>query len=93
MIQHSTFAQFEADWQARGYPDCIERVWEPGFNTGVHTHPFDVKAQVQSGEFWLTVGDQVRHVKTGEWFELDRNVPHAERYGLDGAVFWVARRT
>jgi len=25
-------------------------------------------------------------------FELGRNVPHAERYGSDGATYWVARR-
>jgi hypothetical protein len=26
-------------------------------------------------------------------FTLARHTPHAERYGADGAMFWVARRT
>jgi hypothetical protein len=28
----------------------------------------------------------------GDAFALDRDVPHAERYGVAGAVVWVARR-
>jgi quercetin dioxygenase-like cupin family protein len=43
------------------------------------------------GEFWLTVDGQTRHLKTGERFELARHIPHAERYGPEGATFWAAR--
>jgi hypothetical protein len=28
----------------------------------------------------------------GDQFTLDHDVPHAERYGADGASYWVARR-
>ena len=56
-----------------------------------HTHPFRAQALVVQGEFWLTVGDQVRHLQVGDTFELDAEVPHAERYGSEGATFWVAR--
>jgi hypothetical protein len=41
---------------------------------------------------WLTVGEQERHLLPGDEFTLDRDVPHAERYGKDGATYWVARR-
>jgi len=40
------------------------------------THPFAVQARVVRSEVWLSVGGE----------------PHAERYGADGATFWVARR-
>ena len=30
-------------------------------------------------------------LKPGDRFELDREVPHAERYGPEGTTFWVAR--
>jgi quercetin dioxygenase-like cupin family protein len=57
----------------------------------VHEHPFDTRAVVVRGEFWLTVDGQTRHLKTGERFELARHIPHAERYGPEGATFWAAR--
>jgi hypothetical protein len=28
----------------------------------------------------------------GDDFALERDVPHAERYGADGATYWVGRR-
>jgi hypothetical protein len=40
----------------------------------------------------LTVGDNTRHIRAGDDFELDRDVPHAERYGDEGATSWIARR-
>jgi quercetin dioxygenase-like cupin family protein len=41
---------------------------------------------------WLTVGAETRHLRPGDVFELERDAPHAERYGVDGATYWVARR-
>ena len=34
----------------------------------------------------LTAGE------AGDTFELAKDIPHAERYGAGGAVFWAARR-
>lgn len=33
-----------------------------------------------------------RHLHAGDTFMLARDVPHTERYGPDGATYWVARR-
>jgi quercetin dioxygenase-like cupin family protein len=41
---------------------------------------------------WLTVDGQTRHLRPGELFSLDRDVAHAERYGHEGATYWVARK-
>ena len=38
------------------------------------------------------VGDEERHLRPGDEFTLDREVPHAERYGPEGATYWAARR-
>jgi len=46
---------------------------------------------VASGEYWLTVGQEVKHLKAGDKFRLARNVPHEELYGPQGATVWVAR--
>lgn len=87
-----TFAEFEATARAEGYTQVLQRDWAPNTVVATHTHPFSVKAVVVAGELWLTVGDSTRHLRSGDCFTLDREVPHAERYGDAGASYWVARR-
>jgi mannose-6-phosphate isomerase-like protein (cupin superfamily) len=86
------FAAFEADARAKGFDEVTERRWDPKATTGTHTHPFSVQAVVVQGEMWLTVGESTRHLRPGDTFELERDMPHAERYGVEGATYWVARR-
>ena len=87
-----SFQQFEADCRARGFDEVLERPWAANTQVTSHSHPFDVSALMVQGELWLTVNDQTRHLQAGDTFELSRDVPHQERYGADGALFWVARR-
>jgi len=35
--------------------------------------------------------ERTQHLRAGDRFELDHGVPHAERYGDEGATYWVAR--
>jgi len=88
----ATFRQFETAARAQGFDEITERRWEPEVTIDTHTHPFSVMAVVVQGEMWLTVGDSTRHLRPGDSFELERDVPHAERYGVEGATYWVARR-
>lgn len=87
-----SFAEFQTQALAEGFDQVLERVWEPDQSTGIHTHPFAVAALVVAGELRLDCGAQTRHLRTGDRFELAAEVPHAERYGPQGATFWVARR-
>ena len=87
-----TYDEFASNARAEGFDETLVREWKPGQVLDTHTHPFAVKALVVSGEFWLSCEGQTRHVRTGEWFELARDVPHSERYGAEGATFWAARR-
>lgn len=86
------FADFEAQALSQGFDAVLERRWEPGTVVADHTHPFAVKARMVQGELWLSLDGQTRHLRPGDWFELARDVPHAERYGPEGATYWVARR-
>jgi mannose-6-phosphate isomerase-like protein (cupin superfamily) len=88
-----TFEAFAAAASAEGFDEVLERRWAPGTVLESHTHPFALRALVVQGEMWLTVGTAVRHLRPGDAFALDREVPHAERYGAEGATYWVARRT
>ncbi len=86
------FAAFEAQALQAGYDQAVERRWEPLTVLGTHTHPFAAKATVVEGEMWLTVQGKTRHLLPGDGFELAAGEPHAERYGPQGATYWVARR-
>lgn len=87
-----SFDDYAAAARARGYEQVLEREWPPGTVLDTHTHPFAAAALVVRGEMWLTVGEETRHLRPGQTFELDREVPHAERYGAEGAAYWVGRR-
>ena len=86
-----TFAEFEADALARGASAVLERTWAPNIVLDTHTHPFAARARVVQGEMWLTVDGATQRLLPGDRFELARGVPHAERYGAQGATYWVAR--
>jgi hypothetical protein len=89
---NTTFDTFRTQALGEGFDEVIERRWDPLTVLDTHTHPFSVKAVVTAGEMWLTVGEHTRHLCAGDTFTLARDVPHAERYGSDGAAYWVARR-
>lgn len=86
------FDAFEHAARANGCDEVIERRWAPGLVLAEHAHPFDVTAQVASGEMWLTHGGATRHLRAGDTFEVPRDALHAERYGAEGTVVWVGRR-
>ena len=87
-----SFEQFETRLKAEGFAEVLERHWEPGQVVGTHSHPFDASAVVVQGEMWLTVGEATQHIPSGGTFQLVRGTPHAERYGGEGATYWVGRR-
>jgi quercetin dioxygenase-like cupin family protein len=87
-----TFEDFSASTRAQGFDEVVERQWKPDTALDVHTHTFAVKALLVHGEMWLRVGDLTRHLLPGDTFQLEREMPHAERYGPDGATYWAARR-
>ena len=87
-----TFEAFAAEQRAAGCDEVLERRWKPDTVVATHTHSFAAKALLVEGEMWLTVGSDTRHLQPGDGFELEPDVPHAERYGPEGAIYWVARR-
>lgn len=88
-----SFQAFEAAARAQGFDEVVEPRWPPAKVLESHTHPFALRALVTQGEMWLAVGDDVRHLRPGDEFALEREMPHLERYGAEGATYWVARRT
>lgn len=89
-------ASFREQALARGYDEVVERDWPPGTELPVHTHPFDLLLRVVAGEMTVSTGEGdealSRTLQVGDHLLLDADVPHAERYGPEGARYWVARR-
>ena len=87
-----TFEAFQTDAMAAGFDEVLERHWAPDTIIDTHVHPFSAEAVVTQGEMWLTCDGSTRHLTPGATFTLAADVPHAERYGPEGATYWVARR-
>jgi hypothetical protein len=85
------FAQFQAQALRLGFDECLIRQWDANTFIDMHTHSFGVQALVVQGEVTLGVGDQSQDLVAGSRFSLEPGIPHTERYGVKGAVFWVAR--
>ena len=89
-----TLDQFRADMLAAGYDEVLERQWAPGKVVDTHTHPFEANAIVVQGAMWLAIdGGPEKRLAPGDRFHLPPNMPHCERYGAEGATYWVARRS
>jgi len=85
------FSEFEAAERALGCDEVIARSWDPHTELATHTHPFRARALLVQGEMWLTVDGVTQHLQPGDRFDVPAGQPHAERYGPQGATYWVAR--
>lgn len=91
-LHDHSFEDFEKEALAAGFDKALVRQWPPGKTLETHAHPFDSQAVVTQGEMWLTVAGQTRHLLPGDAFTLSHGESHEERYGVEGATYWVARR-
>lgn len=87
-----SFADFQQQQLAAGFDEVLERQWAPDTVLPSHTHPFGVQAVLVQGEMWLSTASGEQHLTPGSQFALQRDEPHAERYGPQGATYWVARK-
>lgn len=92
MITAKNFEAFTAAAYLAGFDEAIERRWESNTVLEIHAHDFDAEAIVKQGEMWLTCDGMTQHLTVGDTFAITRQVSHSERYGSQGATYWVARR-
>lgn len=86
------YAEFKQRVLQAGASEVLVRDWNPNEIVDEHTHPFAASALVVRGEMWLTARGNTRHLRPGDTFELESDEVHAERYGPEGATYWVGRR-
>ena len=88
----ASFEAFQSEALAAGCDEALVREWQPNTVLETHTHPFDAEAIVVQGEMWLTESDRTWHLRAGATFRLSAGTAHGERYGPEGATYWVGRR-
>lgn len=83
---------FEAALARDGFAETVERSLPPHEATPEHTHPFDARLLILSGELTYGTGETRRAYRTGDVFEVARGTVHAEIAGADGAAYLAGRR-
>jgi quercetin dioxygenase-like cupin family protein len=91
-VKTESFESFRVRSLEAGADEVLERRYAPGQIVETHSHAFDAQALVTDGEMWLTFGAETRHLRPGDTFHVPKDTPHSERYGPEGATYWVARR-
>jgi len=83
---------FEAALTRDGFAETVERTLPPHEATPEHTHPFDARLLILSGELTYGTGETLRAYRAGEVFEVARGTVHAEIAGAEGAAYLAGRR-
>jgi len=83
---------FEASLKNAGYEIGTSK-GTPSKVTPPHSHDFDVRALVLSGELTLTTDGTSRTYRVGDIFEMPAGCVHSEQYGPDGSESLVGRRS
>ncbi len=87
-----TKEQFLSMLVLEGYPEPILVEREAGGFLDAHTHPFEVKALVLSGQIDLMVDGVSAAYISGNVFHLLANQVHTERYGNNGVQYLASRK-
>lgn len=84
-----SFAQVLAEG---GFEPAVTITREPGGSLGDHSHAFEARALILSGEIRIVTqgGDQV--YRAGDVFHLAAHEPHSEFYGPQGVSYLVGRK-
>jgi quercetin dioxygenase-like cupin family protein len=92
MKSYANFHEFTADAMDDGFEEIIQREWAPHLTLEKHTHCFDARVQVATGQVKLELATGSQTFEAGQGFYIPRGTEHAEQYGPQGATFWVARK-
>lgn len=83
---------FRQQLQDAGFQQITTVTREPHGFLDTHTHPFEARALILSGEITLVCQGRELLYRPGEIFHLARAEPHTERYGAQGVSYLVGRK-
>ncbi len=84
--------RFTLQLREQGFEQVTTVMREPNGFLDTHTHPFEAKALILSGEITLVCQGREQRYQPGEVFHLAMAEPHTERYGPQGVSYLVGRK-
>jgi quercetin dioxygenase-like cupin family protein len=84
--------EFTAELGRAGFEQFVEIEWPANGSLDEHSHPFESRALILSGEIILDVEGRETRYGVGEVFHLPHGTPHKERYGPSGVRYLVGRK-
>lgn len=84
--------QFDTIRRDQGYGPSKEVAFAPNSRSAEHSHDQCSFVYVVSGTFILNTRSGADRYRAGETCVLDKDIPHAEEAGPEGAVILVARK-
>lgn len=87
-----SMAAFAQTLAGEGFEPPVTVTREAGGMLDDHTHPFEAKALILSGEIRIVAGASERTYSVGEVFHLQAHEPHSEFYGPTGVRYLVGRK-
>ncbi len=84
---------FTRQLTSEGFETIVTVEREANKSLDLHTHPFEAKALILSGEITIVVDGLERHCRAGDVFQLAANVPHTETYGPNGVTYLAGRKS
>jgi len=87
-----TPGQFTAELRRAGFAQSVEVEWPANGSLEEHSHPFESRALILSGEITLCVDGRETRYGSGETFHLPHGTMHRERYGPAGVRYLVGRK-
>lgn len=89
----TSLVEFTAQAMDDGFDEILQKDWAPKLVIDKHTHPFDARVQVATGQVRLELVTGAQTFEAGQGFFIPRGTEHSEQYGPNGATFWVARKS
>lgn len=88
-----TSEEFAQTLAREGFEHPVTVTRDAGGMLDDHTHPFEAKALILSGEIRIVTARAERVYGMGEVFHLQAQEPHSEFYGPAGVSYLVGRKS
>lgn len=84
--------KFREQLRSEGFSEAIAGEYAAGLINPDHTHPFEVRGLVVSGEMRITSGGQVQQCRAGDVFVMRLGEVHCEEVGTEGVRYLYGSR-
>lgn len=88
-----TKEEFIEELGLTGFSEVVTVTRDGNTGLGDHRHPFEAKALILEGTISIECAGRTTHHGAGDVFHLAPNELHSERYGPQGVVYLVGRKS